>query len=109
MTREQALRIRIGDTITTSTTHSLDQFRGATFVVVGLEPISVQRPLVGALTTNKAIESHLASLPPAFIEADEWGYTDVLMRVCVESRGTWGAVAHLMPSDISAVKSMAAS
>jgi|TARA_R100000084_G_scaffold63269_1_gene27416 hypothetical protein len=102
MTREQALNIRIGDTVTTSPTHSLDQFRGASFKVVAVAPISVALDdIVGELDTNEAIETYLSSLPPCLLKADEWGHTDLLMRVCVESNGTWGSVAHLGPHEIT--------
>lgn len=98
------LHVRIGDTVTTIKTHSLDWFRGVDFEVVGLQPVAVQLEYVKPFYTNEGIDLYLSSIPQHLLEVhDESGITDLLMRVGVRHPFPHRDIAWLGPGDIEAI------
>ena len=97
------LPVRIGDTVTTTKTHSADWFRGVDFEVIGIHPISVRVPMVSEFYTNEGLELYLSSLPPSLLQPDEYGYIDLLMRVGVRHPSPHRDIAWLGPGDIETV------
>ena len=97
------LSVRIGDTVTTTGTHSLDWLRGASFEVVGLHPISVHVPMVDFFVSNEDLGLYLSTLPASLLQPDAYGYTDLLMRVGVRHPSPQRDIAWLGPGDIERV------